>query len=164
LFAATGIAPAEPQRSGNTLALEFSTGSAERRQELRKEAAGTFFFFRYLRIVGIEKGERDGRRYADLVTVEPSSEMRVVFTVDKAVSLEKVQEFKANDAVAVSGSIRSLGEETNTIALAQAVVRYRDRLAPKTGKELLPEVDPAARMGTDTSSGREVIKHGAGGK
>jgi hypothetical protein len=86
--------------------------------------------------------------------------MQVAFTVDKAVSLEKVQGLKTNDAVAVSGSVRSMGEQTNTIVLGQAVVRYQDRILPKTGKELLPEVDPSARTGTDTSSGREVIKYG----
>lgn len=161
---AIGGATAGPQENGNTLALAFSTASEAQRQELRKGTAGKFYFFRYLRITAMEAGERDGQRRVRLVTVEPSSDMRVVFTVDKPVSLEKAQGLKEGEAVAVSGSVQSMGEATNTIALAQAVVRYRDRLQPKAGKELLPEVDPSARLGTDTSSGREVIKHGGGGK
>jgi hypothetical protein len=60
--------------------------------------------------------------------------------------------------VAVSGRIKSIGVETNGIVLDPVVVRYKDRLEPKSGKELLPEVDPSARIGTDTSSGQEVIR------
>jgi hypothetical protein len=158
VFATTGAMGSGPQDNGNKLALEYSTASAARQQEIGKEVAGKVYFFRYLRITGIEKGEHDGQRYVKMRTVEPSSDMRVVFTVEKAASLEVVEPLKENDAVAVSGRIKSIGVETNGIVLAPVVVRYKDRLQPKTGKELLPEVDPSARIGTDTSSGSEVIK------
>ena len=164
MLAASGVVLSAPQENGNKLALEFSTATESRRQEMRKETGGKFYFFRYLRVVAAERGDREGRRYARLTTIEPSSDMRVVFTVDQPVSLEKARDLKENDAVAVSGSIRNLGEETNTIALAQAVIRYKDRTDPKVGKELLPEVDPTARMGNDTSSGQEVIRRGSAGK
>ena len=156
----TGAAGSGPQDNGNKLALEYSTASADRKQEIGKDAAGKVYFFRYLRIAGIEKGERDGQRYVRLRTLEPSSDLEVVFTVEKAASLEKVEPLKENDAVAVSGRVKSIGVETNGIVLGSVIVRYKDRLQPKAGKELLPEVDPSARMGTDTSSGQEVIKSG----
>jgi hypothetical protein len=158
VFAAPGAMGSGPQENGNKLASEYSTASAGKQQEIGKEAAGKVYFFRYLRIVGIEKGEHDGQRHVKMQTVEPSSDMRVVFTVEKEASFEIVRQLKENDAVAVSGRVKSIGVETNAIVLAPVILRYKDRLEPKTGKELLPEVDPSARIGTDTSSGREVIK------
>jgi hypothetical protein len=147
-----------PQDNGTKLALDYSTASARKKQTLVQDAVGKVYFFRYLRIVGIERGGRDGLRHVKMQTVEPSSDMRVVFTIEKESSLEIVEPLKTNDAVAVSGRVMSIGVETNGIVLDPVVVRYKDRLEPKSGKELLPEVDPSARIGTDTSSGQEVIR------
>jgi len=90
-------------------------------------------------------------------TVEPSSEMRVDFTVRKRVSLEKAKTLEKGNAVAVTGRVKSISAQKNQIVLDPVIVRYKDRLSPKAGRELLYEVDPNARRGTDTTSGKEVI-------
>ena len=146
------------QRNGNELALEYATAKGSQKKEMADEAVGQLYFFRYLKIGTIRKGRTDAGPFIAMDTVEPSSDMHVSFTVTKPVSLEKAQPLKTNDAVAVSGRLKSLDKD-NTIVLDPVIVRYKDKHAPAAGKELLPEVDPNARIGTDTSSGREEVKH-----
>ena len=92
-------------------------------------------------------------------TVEPSSDMIVDFTVKKKVSLRKADPVQTNEAIAVTGRVKLMDEKGNRILLEPVIVRHKDRLSPKVGIELLYEVDPAARKGSDTSTGKEVIKY-----
>lgn len=153
---------AGPVQSGNDLALDFASASAVERKRLARDADEHLFFFRYLRITEIERGETDGRPFVRMNTVEPSSDMQVAFTVRKQVSLRKVREqgIGRDDGIAVVGRVTNINQQAGCVFLGQVIVRYKDRLLPKTGKELLHEVDPAARKGSDTSSGKEVIIHG----
>jgi hypothetical protein len=150
-------APIGPQKSGNEIALEYVQGGKRQRQALERDLPGSLFLFRYLRITSIERGETNGVRHIAMAAVEPSSEMAVRFVVTKAVSLERADPLKEGEAVAVRGRIESIGETTNTIVLNPVIVEYKDRLSPKQGVELLFEVDPEARKGTDTSSGEEQV-------
>ena len=143
--------------NGNDLALEFASAEPKQREAIRSEAVGKPYFFRYLKIASAEAVTRDGARAIRMATVEPSSEMTVEFEVNKSESLRKADGLGPGDAVAVTGRVRSLGEDGARIVLDPVIVRYRDRLAPTAGKELLYEVDPSARRGSETSSGKEVV-------
>jgi len=148
---------AGPVKNGNTMALDFVTAGETLRKELQEETEGRIFFFRYLLITNIETRVTNSLTRIDMNTVEPSSEMRVDFTVRKRVSLEKAKTLEKGNAVAVTGRVKSISAQKNQIVLDPVIVRYKDRLSPKAGRELLYEVDPNARRGTDTTSGKEVI-------
>jgi len=147
-----------PVDNGNDLALEFSTAKDVHRKEIAEEATGKIFFFRYLRISNLEKGQTRGLPFIRMNTVEPSSDVRVDFTVRKKVSLKKADPLKTGEAIAVTGRIKSIGSMTNTIVLEPVIVRYKDRLSPKVGKELLSELDSDAIYFNYTGAGpdREV--------
>jgi len=159
LLAAPFPSLAGRQRNGNELALEYSTARESQKKDISKEAVGQLYFFRYLRIETITKGKTDAGPFIAMDTVEPSSDMHVSFTVTKSVSLKKAGPLATNDAVAVSGRLKSLDGNNNMLVLDPVIVRYKDKHAPAAGKELLPEVDPNARIGTDTSSGKEKVKY-----
>ena len=145
--------------SGNELALTFATAENMRQTEIRKEAVGRQYFFRYLRITAVERGGTNGPAFARMATVEPSSDMVVQFVITKEESLKRAEPLQTGDAVAVTGRLKSIDKPSNRIVLDPVIVRYKDRTAPKRSKELLYELDPDARQGTDTSTGKErVIK------
>ena len=147
------------QKNGNELALEYATAKESQKEDISKEAVGQLYFFRYLRIEKIKKGKTKTGPFIAMDTVEPSSDMHVLFTVNKSVSLQKAGPLKTNDAVAVSGRLKNLDKDYNRIVLDPVIVRYKDKHSPAAGKELLPEVDPKARIGTDTSSGKEKVRY-----
>lgn len=149
-----------PQRNGNDLALEFSTATDTQKKQIHDDVADKLFFFRYLRILNVEKGETNGMPCIRMNTLEPSSDMRVSFTVRKTDSLQKAAALKEGDGVAVSGRLKVIGGKDNTIVLDPVIVKHKDRLSPAVGKELLYEIDSTARQGTDTSTGEEIIKKG----
>lgn len=162
LIAAATLCPALgwalPVPSGNDLALAFSTAEEADRPEIEKEALNRLYFFRYLRIAELEKGEEaGGAPYIRMQTVEPSSDMLVEFTVRKSVSLRKAQPLTEGDCVAVTGRVQELEAGENRIRLDPVIVRYKDRPAPTRGQERLYEIDPDARKGSDTSTGKEII-------
>ena len=92
-----------------------------------------------------------------MVTSEPSSDLIVEFTLVQPASLAAADQLKVGDAIAVLGRVQTINRRTRRIALAQTVFRYKDRPLPKLGKELLLEINPKARRGTDTSSGKEEV-------
>jgi len=143
--------------NGNTLALDFATGNELLQKELAQEAVGKLYFFRYLDIAAIDKGGTNALRQIKMSTVEPSSDMKVEFVVRKSVSLKIAAPLKKHDAIAVTGRIKVISAKDKLIVLEPVVVRYKDAAAPKAGLQLLYEVDPKARRGTDTSSGEEKI-------
>jgi hypothetical protein len=156
----TGLAVMASTPNGNVFALNFSEATtAAARGALLDDARGKPHFFRYLRIVSLEQGEENGYPYIVLVTREPSSGMTVQFKVVKSVSLAILQEdppSKVGDAVAVTGAIQSLDAEKRVMLLNPVVVRYKDRLAPKVGKELYYEVDSAGIVYSFTG-GKEPV-------
>ena len=134
--------------NGNDFALYLSEAQTPAEQkELIDDAKGRPHYFRYLRIVALEEGEIDGRPYMTLLTEEPSSYMKVSFTVTKPISFKKLKEAPTStigDAVAVTGRIASVDPKKARIVLKPVIIRHKDRLTPKMGKELLYELDPSA--------------------
>jgi hypothetical protein len=151
---AAGLARAETS-NGNDFALYYSeaTAPAERRA-LFDKASGNPHFFRYLQIMEMET-QANGA--VAITAFEPSSYMDVRFTVTKPLSLQKLKEdppSKPGDAIALTGVVRGIA--TNTILLDPVIVRHKDRLSPKRGKELLGEVDGSARFYSYTAGSRPV--------
>lgn len=134
--------------NGNDFALFFSEAKTEReRTELLADARGRAHYFRYLQILKLEEGQKDGRPYVAITAIEPSSYMHVAFRATKSVSLRKLREDPEStigDAIAVTGKIVSADSEKNLIEIHPVIVRHKDRPQPKTGKELLYEIDPKA--------------------
>jgi hypothetical protein len=85
--------------------------------------------------------------------------MRVEFTVTKRVSLSLLgqePETRPGDAVAVVGRLAGVDPDTDLITLRPVIVRHKDRLTPKVGKELLCEVDPTATYYSYTGGKKAV--------
>ena len=144
--------------NGNDFALYYIEARDDlERKELLDDARGRPHFFRYLQIMELEKGEKDGRPFIAIVAFEPASYMDVKFFVSKRVSLSKLSEAPVStigDAIAVTGVIKSVSK--NTITLSPMVVRHKDRLYPKRGKEMLYEVDPGATFYSYTGGKKAV--------
>lgn len=134
--------------NGNDFALFLSEAkTTAERKDLIENAVGRPHYFRYLKIMALEEGETNGRPYVAVVALEPGSCMEVTFTVTKSVSLAKLEEDPASsvaDAIAVTGRIVSADPDKNRIELDPVIVRHKDCLTPKIGKELLYELDPNA--------------------
>lgn len=135
-----------PVNSGNELASRFQRAKTEaKRNELQKESVDHLFFFRYLKVV--KKDPVEGTRYFSFETVEPSSDAVVTFVVKKKESLKLVENIQPGEGMAVTGCVRTIGSSDPVkITLDPVVVRYKDHLAPKPGRELLGEVDPSAKQ------------------
>jgi hypothetical protein len=85
--------------------------------------------------------------------------MDVRFTVNKSVSLSLLRKdpvSKVGDAIAVTGKVVDARRTENFISLDQTIIRHKDRLSPKMGKELLGEVDPGAVFYSYTAGPRPV--------
>ena len=131
--------------NGNELALFFTEATNDsERQTLVNEALKKQHFFRYLRIISLQESATDGYPCVDLAMCEPSSQMTVKCRVMKTLSLARLKEdppVKVGDAVALTGVVTGVDPVQKLITLNPVIVRYRDRPAPKAGKELLYEVD-----------------------
>lgn len=152
--------------SGNTLALDIvSSKKPEIKQKYIKRAINNLYYFRYLKITEMQEGETNGLKYVKIKTVEPSSDMAVEFTVYKTVSLKKLLEeepkTEIGHAIGVQGRVTAIGmnkETENVIYLNPVIVKHKDRLAPKRGKELMTEIDPNARSGTSIGpDGKPIV-------
>jgi hypothetical protein len=161
LFAALAssglVSPGRAETSnGNDFALYYSEARTDKeRAEVLGQAAGRPHFFRYLQIMELERNS-NGTSVA-ITAFEPSSLMDVKFVVVKRESLNKLQEdpeSKVGDALAITGLVRAAA--TNSIILGPVIVRHKDRLNPKRGKELLCEVDPSATFYSYTGGKRAV--------
>ena len=101
----------------------------------------------------------NGREGFRILGFEPSSYMDVVFTVSLPVSLGILKaepSTKIGDAVAVTGKVLGIDTVKNTLHLGEPIVRHKDRLSPKTGKELLGEVNPGATFYSYTEGPRPI--------
>lgn len=144
-----GGALADAVRNGNEVALAFATNAATGKQAIQKQATGVIHTFRFLKVTAIERDQPEAGQIT-LATVEPSSDLKVTVVLAQPVSVEKVAalQLKEGDAVAVQGRIKSLGVEApDTMRVEPAVLRHKDRAAPKLTKELLNEVDSSAHKG-----------------
>ncbi len=134
--------------NGNDFALYLSEARTPQEQkELIDDAKGRPHYFRYLCIVAMQEGEKDGRPYINIKTTEPASRFNVFFLVQKPVSLEKLKEApesKVGDAIAVTGKVALADPNRKRIELNPVIIRHKDRLTPKIGKELFYELDPDA--------------------
>ena len=153
-----GSVPALARTSnGNDFALYFSEAKTKKEKlEVLNEAKGRPHFFRYLQIMELE--DKSSTREGIAITAfEPASCMDVKFLVKKRVSLRTLKEdpvSKVGDALAITGIVA--GVETNTIILGPVIVRHKDRLSPKRGKEMLYEVDGSATFYSYTGGKRPV--------
>ena len=142
-----GLAPearAEPVRNGNELALAWSTNAPADKQAFQKQAIGIFHTFRYLRVTAVQK-DQPVTGAVTVMTLEPSSDMKVALVVTKALSLELAAALTTNDSVSAYGRIKSMGlDAPDLIVVEPALLKHKDRGAPKLTKELLREVDPTA--------------------
>jgi hypothetical protein len=74
-------------------------------------------------------------------------------------SLAKLQENPptgVGDGVAVRGVIESIDPKKKIIVLNPVIVNYKDRLAPKVGKEMLSEVDSSSVIYSFTAGKKPV--------
>ena len=160
LAALAGSAPARTS-NGNDFALSFSAAAdAAVRRALLDEARDRPHFFRYLQVMEIGPADADAGGGALRITAfEPSSLMDVVFTVALPNSLALLKAdppTMVGDALAVTGVVTDADKEKNVIRLGQTIVRHKDRLSPKVGKELLCEVHPGTAFYSYTAGNRPV--------
>jgi hypothetical protein len=160
LLALLGAAAYGRTRNGNDFALALvEAPSASERARMIREGTGALYYFRYLRIRTLEEGVRDGRPYAAVRGVEPASGMEVAFTVRKTASLRLLDSEPRTEpgaAIAVTGGLKAVDVEAGTILLDPVIVRHKDRLEPKIGKELMAELDPNATYYSYTGPGGPV--------
>jgi hypothetical protein len=134
--------------NGNELALYLTEAKTEsERKALMDEALGKQHFFRYLRVLTLKEGETNGFPYVSLAMNEPSSQFMVRCFVMKSLSLAKLKEdppTRVGDAIALTGVVASIDVSKKLIWLNPVIVRYKDLLTPKPGKEYLAERDSSA--------------------
>jgi hypothetical protein len=85
--------------------------------------------------------------------------MRVKFKVVKSMSLATLKEAPVSaigDAIAVTGVIESMDPVKRELVLNPVIVRYKDRMAPKVGKEMLHERDTSSVVYSFTG-GKEPV-------
>ena len=146
-----GLAPegiAAPVHNGNELALAWSTTNAAGKLDLQKQAAGIFHTFRYLRVMAVKK-DQPVTGAVTVMTIEPSSDMKVALVITKQLSLELAATLATNDCVSAYGRIKTIGggngdEDPNLMVVDPALLKHKDISAPKLTKELLHEVDTTA--------------------
>ena len=154
LAAACGLAlvlPALPARAaavrnGNEFALACTEATATQRVALLKERAGMMHTFRYLAIRRIA-GREPGSPAVVLTTTEPSSDAVVVLVVpaSQKLSTALAGQLATGECVAARGVIEKMEEGPPlTFRISPALLQFKDRSAPKAGRELLKEVDRGA--------------------
>lgn len=155
-FSAHGV----PVPNGNEYALRLveARTPAERKTVLA-EGVGKNHFFRYLQVLELTKSSNNGSPVIFLKTREPSSGMQVSFLVQKSISLSVLQKdppTKVGDAVAVVGVVERADPVKREMMLNPVIVRYKDLLAPKVGKEMLSERDSSAVIYSFTGGKKAV--------
>lgn len=143
--------------NGNDFALALiEAKTPQAKKAVLDGAKGRPHFFRYLQIMEVEEVAGGGVR---ITAFEPASYLDVKFTVTMPVSLALLREepvSKVGDAIAVTGKVLGQDPGTNAILLDNSIVRNKDRLSPKMGKELLSEVKPGATFYSYTEGPRPI--------
>jgi hypothetical protein len=155
------VAPLKAATSnGNEFALALIEARSPAAQtSVLTGAAGRPHFFRYLQIIEMEPLTEGGREGFRISAFEPSSYMDVVFTVSMPVSLSILKAdpvTKIGDAIAVTGKVLGIDASKNAILLGEPIVRHKDRLSPKIGRELLSDVNPGATFYSYTEGPRPI--------
>jgi hypothetical protein len=161
LVAAASILPAAAKTSnGNDFALYYSEARDDaERAELLEDAKNRPHFFRYLQIMEMQEFEQNGRKGVAIIAFEPASRMDIHFSVSKSVSMSIINQdpkSRQGDALAVTGKVLNADHKKNMIELGDSIIRHKDRLSPKIGKELLCEVDPGAVFYSYTAGSRPI--------
>ncbi|MEI7819834.1 MAG: hypothetical protein WCK55_02865 [Verrucomicrobiota bacterium] len=153
-------AAAAATSNGNEFALAMSEAKTPAaRKAVLDDAMGRPHFFRYLQIMEMQPVTEDGRAGFKITAFEPSSYTDVIFTVTMPVSLSILKAdpaTKVGDAIAVTGKIAGIEPAKNEILLGETIVRHKDRMSPKVGKELLGEVNPGATFYSYTEGPRPI--------
>lgn len=151
VLAACGNAAAKTE-NGNDMCLYLSeaveSGKRADAARMKEETEGVTYYFRYLEILDARGGRENDRPHVDILAREPSSHLRIRFRVDRKVSLAVLMQdpqSETGSAIAVLGRVAAFDEKALLIDLDPVVVRHKDRLVPKVGKELFGELDPTAR-------------------
>jgi hypothetical protein len=126
-----------------------SEKSVAARQSLITNALGRLLSFRYLKVEQKGTCTTNGATCVTISSREPSSDLAVDFVVRKKVSLDKIAGVSTGEAVAVSGRLAGADERCTRLTLDPAIVQHKDRLAPKTGTELLRESGGGASQPPD---------------
>ena len=146
--------------SGNEVARDLTFAKTPTmRKMILDEALGKPHFFRYLQILEMESGVEQGCPVIKLTTCEPSSKMFIKFKVVKTLSLGKLKEAPESmigDAIAVTGNIQSVDPVKRVMVVDPVIVRYKDLLARKGGKEMLQERDSSGVVYSFTG-GKEPV-------
>lgn len=143
---------------------EFALALAEAKTPAAKKAlvdaaAGQPHYFRYLQVMEMQPVTEQGHAGFRITAFEPSSYLDVKFTVVMPVSVSVLQAepvTKPGDALAVTGKLMGIDPGNNAIVLGETIVRNKDRLSPKMGKEMLAEVKPDATFYSYTEGPRPV--------
>ncbi|MEO6787540.1 MAG: hypothetical protein ABI318_15525 [Chthoniobacteraceae bacterium] len=146
--------------NGNDFALalvEAKTPSAKK--AVLDDAQGRPHFFRYLQIMEMDEVKAGGNPGVRIIAFEPASYLDVKFTITMPNSLALLREdpvTEKGNAIAVTGKVLGLDPASGAILLDQPIVRNKDRLSPKIGKELLSEVNPGATFYSYTEGPRPL--------
>jgi hypothetical protein len=124
--------------------LAWVEASTERRAQLEAAHTNLLHTFRYLRIESIQPAPTGSGLV--LSTREPASDLPLSLVIESGASLSLARTVQLGDHVAARGRLifvrSSRGVEW---LLRPALLDFKDRPAPKAGKELLKEVDPKAK-------------------
>jgi len=146
--------------NGNDFALAYAEAKTPAaKKAVLDDAQGRPHIFRYLQIMEMEPATEDGREGLRITAFEPGSYYDVKFTVTMPVSLSLLRAdppSKAGSAIAVLGKVAGIEPGTSVILLESPIVRFKDRLSPKVGQELLGEVNPGATFYSYTEGPRPV--------
>ena len=142
LTLAAGASRGEAVRNGNELALTYTRADAPGKAAIRKESEGKLHTFRFLKVFRIDPDPAGG--FSVYFTREPSSDLVVEIHPQGPVSRQVVAAVATNDCLAVNGRLAKIGESPESFVVQPAVIRSKDRPAPKGEKELLHEIDPNA--------------------
>ena len=143
-LAALPGARAEAVRNGNDFALEWHDADARARAPLAAAHTNLLHTFRFLDVRSVTGPDPDGAM--TVTAVEPSSDIPVTLITDSRQSVDLAKTLKPGDALAARGRLVGLvGGKGDAFLVRPALLQFKDRSAPKAGKELLKEVDPVAR-------------------
>ena len=160
LSIALGLNAVAATSNGNEFALAYvEAKTPAARKAVVDDAQGRPHFFRYLQIMEMEPATEDGHAGVRITAFEPSSYMDVKFTITLPVSLSMLKAdppSKVGDAIAVTGKLTGIDPQRNAILLGETIMRHKDRLSPKMGKELLGEVNPGATFYSYTEGPRPI--------
>ena len=157
LFSGSALAGID---SGNELSRRLTNSQRGQETGMEKSAADNLYFFRYMRVTEKKAITNSTQSACAFKASEPSSGMTVEFVVTKKESLKLAETVQEGESLALVGRIKSISKADKKIVLQSVILRYKDRSEPKSGKELLSDIDPNARLGTDTSSGDEKVIKG----